>query len=151
MESLSTLTGVQYSPVFRFLDATQGATQCELVVHAGHGWALATEQPEKGRAGLLQCAPTLAAKICREYGVEFDALVLVTRYVYGPGNESFYLQRFGHGEKDLFETARFLAPTREPLMPHQAQELLQRLAEGQHPGLEWRTVGRVGAGVKSLR
>jgi hypothetical protein len=148
MQTLSALEGAVHHPLFRFLDATQGAMQCELLVHPLQGWAIATEQPGKGRPNLMPCAPTLAAKICREFNVPFDSLVLLTRCVYGPGNESIYVQRFGHGEVDLFETARFLAPTREPLMEHQVSALLEGLQAGQGVSPQWRTLARA-VGVKN--
>ncbi|MCC2548480.1 hypothetical protein LJY25_18680 [Hymenobacter sp. BT175] len=139
METLLSIPGLQQAHPFHFFDIRAQPTRCDLVVHPAHGWAIATELPAAGRSGILDCAENLAAKICDEYGIAPNELVLVVRYVY-PKTDSYFLYRFVHGARDLFGGFTFIGAHREPLDPEYAGQLLERFLLGEKPGPEMRAI-----------
>ncbi len=137
MENLSNLPGVSQAEPFHFYDdEKRQPAQCSLLVHPGQGWAIATEQP--GGLGLAQCQLTLATKICQQYGIQPEALMLFTRYAHE--DQNMYAVRFQAGERDLFEDVRFLGARREWLHPEEVTTLVEALAAGQAPAPAWRAV-----------
>ena len=104
--------------------------------------ALATELPDAKGAGLMHSLTTLASKICTEYHIAPAQLSLFARYAYDDETTGWYVVRFDHSDRDLFEGVRFLVPTRKELPPDVASVLLAQLASGQAPApaLEWRAV-----------
>jgi hypothetical protein len=132
MESLLDIPGIQEKKPFHFFDAQAQPTRCDLVVSPAQGWAIATELPQTGRAGLNQCPQTLAAKICGEYGIAPSLLLLLIRYAY-PDADSYFVVRFVQGGADLFDGFTFIGPRREPLDPNQVEELFHQLKAGQEP------------------
>ncbi|OGX84108.1 hypothetical protein BEN47_16660 [Hymenobacter lapidarius] len=139
METPLDIPGTQQVRPFHFFDAQHQPTRCDLVVHPAHGWAIATELPQSGHAGINQCPHTLAAKICGEYDVDPAALVLLVRYAY-PAADSYFVVRFIQGDRDLFDGFTFLGPSREPLDPDQVAELLAQLTAGEEPRATFRAV-----------
>lgn len=146
LNALHTLPDVIHVlPFHLYDDVTRQPARCELVVHPAHGWAVATE-PEQGAVGsLLQCPVTLAAKVCQQYGIAPGALSLFTRYAYSSNYENVYAVRFGHGERDLFNDVRFLAPRRDMLSPEDVAALVQALQQGQVPAPTWRALATTAA------
>lgn len=146
MNALHTLPEVLHALPFHFYDdVKRQPARCELVVHPSHGWAVATEL-EKGVVGsLVQCHASLAAKICQEYEIAPGALTLFTRYAYSSNYENVYAVRFGHGERDLFNDVRFLAPRRDLLSPEDIADLVQTLQRGEAPAPGWRALATVAA------
>jgi hypothetical protein len=137
MNSLSTLAGVTHAlPFHLYDDVKQQPTRCELVVHPAQGWAVATEL-EGNPTGLIQCQATLATKICQEYGIDPQALTLLTRYAYTGNYENVYVVRFVSGERDLFDAIRFLGPRRDMLKPEDVDALVQQLSNGEAPAQQW--------------
>lgn len=139
METPLDIPGTQQVRPFHFFDAQHQPTRCDLVVHPAHQWAIATELPQNGRAGINQCPQTLAAKICGEYEIDPAALVLLVRYAY-PDTDSYFVVRFVQGDRDLFDGFTFLGPSREPLDPDQVAELLAQLTAGEEPRATFRAV-----------
>lgn len=139
MESIHLIAGVMHALPFHFFDPQHQPTRCELAVHPQHGWAVATELPEVA-PGLTACSLTLATKLCQEFDIAPAALVLFTRYTYSSNYENIYVVRFGHGEKDLFDGVRFLAPHRDLLTPEQVASLVDELRAGQAPASTWRAL-----------
>ncbi len=139
MNSLHTLAGVTHAlPFHLYDDVKRQPTRCELVVHPGQGWAVATEMA--GGAGLAQCHLTLATLICQQYPIAPAALTLFTRYAYTTAHESIYAVRFGVGERDLFDDIRFVGPRREALNSEDVAALQQALTTGQAPAPGWRAL-----------
>lgn len=132
MEPILSLPGIQEMKPFHFFDAQAQPTRCDMVVSSAQGLAIATELPQTGRAGLNQCAHTLAAKICGEYDIAPSLLILLVRYAY-PGTDSYFVHHFVQGGTDLFNGFTFLGPSREPLAPLQVKELFTQLKAGQEP------------------
>lgn len=132
METLLSLPSILEKKPFHFFDAQAQPTRCDLIVSPAQGWAIATELPQTGRAGLNQCPQTLAAKICGEYGIAPGMLILLIRYAY-PDADSYFVVRFVQGGADLFDGLTFIGPSREPLDPDQVAELFQQLTAGEAP------------------
>ena len=139
METPLDIPGTQQVRLFHFLDAQHQPTRCDLAVHPAHQWAIATELPQNGRAGINQSPQTLAAKICGEYEIDPAALALLVRYAY-PDTDSYFVVRFVQGDRDLFDGFTFLGPSREPLDPDQVAELLAQLTAGEEPRATFRAV-----------
>jgi len=139
MENLLNLPGTRHVRPLHFFDAQAQPTRCDLLVHPAQGWAVATELPQNGRAGINQCPQSLAAKFCGEYGIALEALVLLARYAY-PDEDSYFLVRFVHGSADLFDGFTFAGPSREPLDPNQVEELFTQLTAGQEPQPQLRAI-----------
>ena len=139
MENLLSIPGVQQVEPLHFFDAQAQPIRCDLLVHPAQGWAIATELPQTGRAGLSQCPQTLAAKICGEYGIAPAGLVLLVRYAY-PDVDSYFLVRFVQGGTDLFNGFTFIGASREPLDPEQVAELFTQLTAGAGPSATFRAV-----------
>lgn len=139
MENLLTIPGIKQVRPLHFFDAQAQPTRCNLLVHPAQGWAITTELPQAGRAGIGQCPQTLAAKICGEYGIAPAALVLLARYAY-PDADSYFLVRFVQGGADLFDGFTFIGPHREPLDPHQVAVLFNQLVAGEQPAPNWRAI-----------
>jgi hypothetical protein len=133
MLTLSELPDVRQVQPFHFYDAQHKPTKCDLLVNPAQGWAIATDRPDAGGAGLMQSFATLAAKICQDYQVEPGQLMLLVRYAYDNDFSSLYVVHFAHGERDLFEGVRFLTPRRQELPPEAAAELLEQLQSGHGP------------------
>lgn len=141
MNLLHTLAGVKHALPFDLFDDTRHQpTRCELVVHPAQGWAVATELPDSGTAGLALCQVTLATKLCQEYEIDPRALTLFTRYAYSAAHESVYAVRFVSGDRDLFDGVRFLGPRRDMLNPEDVAALVQQLTEGRAPAPVWRAL-----------
>ena len=133
MLSFSELPNVRQVQPFHFYDAQQKPTKCDLLVNPAQGWAIATDRPDAGGAGLMQSFAPLAAKICQEYQIDPAQLTLLVRYAYDNDFSSLYVVYFAHGERDLFDGVRFLTPKRQELPPAAAAELLEQLHSGQAP------------------
>lgn len=142
MDFLTEVTQAQQVQPFHFFDASSKPTRCNLVVHPARKWAIATELTEGGYTGLAQCSITLATKICQEYDIEPEALILFTRYAYAPNYSSLYVVRFGHGSRDFFEGVHFVAPHRDALTEDEAAQLVQELTNGQAPPASWRALAQ---------
>ena len=141
MNALHTLAGVTHAlPFHLYDDVKRQPTRCELVVHPAQGWAVATELPDSGTAGLALCQVTLATKICQEYGIDPTALTLFTRYAYTGNYENVYAVRFVSAERDLFDGIRFLGARRDMLNPEEVTELVQQLTGGENPAPVWRAL-----------
>lgn len=143
IESLRQVPGVQHVPTFHFFDDELKPVQCELLVSPQQGWAVATEHPE---ASTLRGGPIsrgviqLAAKICQEYAIEPDALILLARYCYPGGQDSVLIVRFAQGSRDLFEMVRFVGPSREVIPDEQLAAVVQELQLPESPAPGWRAV-----------
>jgi hypothetical protein len=131
---------VRQAQPFHFFDPHHQPTKCELVVCPAQGWAVATELPDAKGAGLMHSLTTLASKVCTEYNIAPAQLSLFARYAYSDEATGWYMVRFDHSDRDLFDGVRFLAPTRKEVPPDVAGVLLKELASGQAPALEWRAV-----------
>lgn len=142
MEFLSEVAEAQQVQPFHFFDANGKPTRCSLVVHPAQKWAIATELANTAYTGLAQCPTTLATKICQEYEIEPEALILFTRYTYAPDHSSMYVVRFGHGTRDFFEGVHLVAPSRDALTDADVAELLQSLSNGQAPATAWRALAK---------
>ena len=142
MEFLSEVAEAQQVQPFYFFDSSNQPTRCSLVVHPAQKWAIATELSATAYTGLAQCPITLAAKICQEYEIEPEGLILFTRSTYGTDYSLFYAVRFGHGHRDFFEGVHFVAPSRDKLTDDEAAELLQTLSSGQAPAPTWRALAK---------
>jgi hypothetical protein len=145
MNSLHLLADVTHVlPFHLYDDVKRQPTRCELVVHPGQGWAVASELPQTlqqpALIGLVQCHITLAAKICQEYNIEPGLLTLFTRYAYSDNYENVYAVRFGHGERDLFDGIRFVEPRRDMLNQEDVTALVEQLSSGQAPAQGWRAL-----------
>ena len=140
MNALHTLAGVTHAlPFHLYDDVKRQPARCELVVHPGQGWAVATELPDS-TPGLAVCQVTLATKICQEYGIDPQDLTLFTRYAYAGSYENVYAVRFVSGERDLFDGIRFLGPRRDLLNPEDVAALVQQLTAGEAPAPGWRAL-----------
>lgn len=141
MHALHTLPGVIHALPFHLSDdVRRRPARCELVAHPTDGWAVATELAEGTAGSLLQCPLTLAATVCQQFGIAPGALALFTRYAYSSNCENVYAVRFGHGEQDLFNDIRFLAPRRNLLTREEIAGLLETLRHGRKPAPTWRAL-----------
>ena len=142
MDTLNQVAGVQQVQPFHFFTASSQPTRCDLLVNPAQKWAIATELTQAGYTGLAQCHITLATKICQEYEIEPETLILFTRYAYVPDYSSLYVVRFAHGSRDFFEGVHFVTPYRDTLTDDQAAQLVQQLSAGQAPPAAWRALAQ---------
>jgi len=131
MESLAALPGVVHAnPFHLYDDDKRQPVKCDLVVHPGQGWAVATELADGG-PGLVLCSLTLATSICSQYNIEPEKLALFVRYAYGTDYESIYSLHFAAGGRDLFDGVRFTGATRHLVPIVDVPALLDALSAGQ--------------------
>lgn len=145
MDLLLEVPGVSHVPVFHLYDdEKRQPARCELLVHVGQRWAVATQITDGG-PGLVLCHQTLAVKICESYPIEPGELFLFTRYTDHASYQNLYSLHFATGGRDLFGGFAFTGVNRRPVAEVDTELLIKDLREGNELAQELRAVQHVPA------
>lgn len=140
MNTLENLPGVVHvNPFHLYDDDKRQPVKCDLLVHPGQGWAVATELADGG-PGLVMCPLTLATAICTQYSIEPEKLLLFTRYAYAADYQSIYTLHFGAGGRDLFDGVRFAGATRQLVPELDVPALIEALSTDQLPAASMKAI-----------
>ena len=143
MDLLEDVRSAQRVHPFGFCSADGQLVRCSLLLHPVRQWAVATELGRTAYPALQQCQAELAAALERTYGLAPAALMLFTRYAYGPECATIYVTRFepapagGPGRP-------YRVPRQELLSEDEAAQLIQALAEDRPPASYWRAIPEAG-------
>lgn len=157
MEALRNLPTTITQPTYDFPDRERRSSACSLLVDPHIGWAIATQLVNKG-ATVLEAAADLAGKICEDFQIVPDRLLLLARYTqethYAAGItvDRFYLLQFGRFEKGAFGAVAFHEAHHYELSSEQAEQVLTALARpAATPPALWRAWDPAGSANRLFR